>query len=305
MTGQETKNLPASIHSRLLNKARAEGRPFNELLQYFAMERFLYRLSKSKHADKFILKGALMVISWAASPSRPTSDIDLLGMTRNEPTNIASIVRDICTVEVVPDGIVFDVQSVQMDAIADVAGYSGVRVRLQARLGTARVHLQLDIGFGDPIVPGPKAFDYPVLLDLPAPRLKGYSRESIVAEKLESIVRFGMLNSRLKDFYDIWLMADRFDFDGEELCAAIRATFSNRNRDVDTGAVSLIEDYAGDKTRAPQWAAFCKKNRITPAPPDLGETARSIVRFVDPLINTISSDEHFSGQWPAGGPWQQ
>ena len=304
MSEQEAKNLPASIYRRLLNKARAEGRPFNELLQYFAIERFLYRLSKSKYANKFILKGALMVTAWEASPSRPTSDIDFLGLTKNEPASIASIVQNICTVEVVPDGIDFDVQSVRVETITDVAEYPGVRVRLQVRLGPARVPLQLDIGFGDPIVPGPETFDYPVLLDLPAPRLKGYSRESVVAEKLESIVRFGMLNSRLKDFYDIWFMASRFDFNGEQLGAAIQATFSNRNRNVDTASVSQIEDYAGDETRASQWAAFCRKNRLTPDPPDLVRTVRAIIQFIDPLIIAISSGEHFMGKWPAGGPWQ-
>jgi predicted nucleotidyltransferase component of viral defense system len=304
VSGQETKNLPASIHRRLLNKAKAEDRPFNELLQYFTMERFLYRLSKSKYANKFILKGALMVITWEASPSRPTSDIDLLGLTKNEPANIEAIVRDICTVEVVPDGIDFDVKSVQVETTTDVAEYPGVRARLQARLGPARVPLQLDIGFGDPIVPGPETFDYPVLLDLPAPRLKGYSRESVVAEKLESIVRFGMLNSRLKDFYDIWLMANRLDFDGGELGAAIQATFSNRNRNVDTAAISQIEEYAGDKARASQWVAFCRKNRLTPEPPDLARTVATIVRFIGPLIIAISSGEHCKDKWLAGGPWQ-
>jgi predicted nucleotidyltransferase component of viral defense system len=304
VSAKETKNLPASIHRRLLNKARAEDRPFNELLQYFAIERFLYRLSKSKHANKFILKGALMVISWEASPSRPTADIDFLGLTKNEPANIEAVVRDVCTEAVVPDGIDFDVKSIQVETITDITEYQGLRVRLLARLGPARVPLQLDIGFGDPIVPGPETFDYPVLLDLPGPRLNGYSRESVVAEKLECIFRFGMLNSRLKDFYDIWLIINRFDFNGEELDAAIQATFSNRKRKVDTAAISQVQDYAGDKTRASQWVAFCRKNRLTPEPPDLARTVETIIKFIDPLIIAISSGENFRARWPAGGPWQ-
>ena len=305
MSKRETKNLAASIHGRLLNKAKEEGRPFNELLQYFAMERFLYRLSKSTHAREFVLKGALMVLSWEGPLSRPTSDIDVLAMTKNDLANIVSIVEDVCAAQVVPDGIEFDAQSVRAETITDIAEYPGVRARILAHLGSARVIVQLDIGFGDPVVPGPKAFDYPVLLDLPAPHLKGYSRESVISEKLESIARFGMLNSRLKDYYDIWLLASQFDFDGEILAAAIEATFSNRQRAIDATLGRQIMTYADDKTRAARWTAFCKKNKLTPGPPGLVETAALIVRFIEPVITAISSGERFAGRWQSAGPWEQ
>ncbi len=303
MSEREPKNLAVSIHRRLLNRAREEGRPFNELLQYYAIERFLYRLAKSRHARKFVLKGALLVLSWEAPLSRPTSDIDFLGMTKNDLANIVSIVKEICAVRVVPDGIEFDAGSVQVETIRDIAEYPGVRARILAHLGSARVIVQLDIGFGDPIVPGPKAFDYPVLLDLPAPHLKGYSRESVIAEKLESIARLGMLNSRLKDFYDIWLLASQFDFNGEILAAAIEATFTNRQRAVDAALGRRIKEYAADETRGAQWKAFCSQNRLTPDPPDLVGVAALIVRFIEPIVAAFSSGERFIGQWRAAGGW--
>ncbi len=303
MSNREPINIAASVHSRLLNRARQEDRPFNELLQYYAMERFLYRLSKSPHASKFILKGALLVLTWEAPLSRPTSDIDFLGITENNLPNILSIVEEICAIRVTPDGLEFDAVNVQVETITDIAEYPGVRARILAHLGLAHVTVQLDIGFGDPIVPGPEAVDYPVLLDLPAPRIRGYSRESVIAEKLESIARFGMLNSRLKDFYDIWLLASRFDFNGATLAAAIEATFTSRQRAVEAALDRQIREYAHEKARGAQWKAFCSKNRLTPDPPGLVAVAELIVRFIEPVVAKLSSGERFVGQWRAAGRW--
>jgi len=189
------------MRQRLLNKARETGRPFNELLQYFAMERFLYRLSKSAHADKFVLKGALMFVAWQAPVTRPTMDIDLLGITENSVVAIVAIAREICSWEVEADGLVFESDSVGGERIVEDADYGGVRIRFRGTLGTARVTMQLDIGFGDVVVPKPEMADYPTILNLPIPRLRGYSRESAVAEKFEAMVKLGALNSRVKDFF--------------------------------------------------------------------------------------------------------
>ncbi|MEA2079138.1 MAG: nucleotidyl transferase AbiEii/AbiGii toxin family protein, partial [Pseudomonadota bacterium] len=209
------------MRQHLLNKARESGRPFNELLQYFAMERFLYRLSKSVHADKFVLKGALMFTAWQAPVTRPTMDIDLLGITDNSVDAIIDIARDICLQQVEPDGSVFEPDSIGGERIVEDADYGGVRVRFRGTLGTARVIVQLNIGFGDVVVPKPEMADYPTILNLPMPRLKGYSRESVVAEKFEAMVKLGVLNSRVKDFFDIWLLSRQFDFDGETLALTI------------------------------------------------------------------------------------
>ena len=201
------KNLPASVRQRLLDRARSGQRPFNELLQYYAMERFLYRLTRSAHAGRFILKGALMLRVWRSPEIRSTMDIDMLARTSNGEADILAQIREIMAVNVEPDGIVFDPASIQAERITEDADYEGIRIRFRALLDTARVTLQIDVGFGDIIYPGPEESDLPAMLDFPPPRLLCYSRESAIAEKFEAMVKLGVLNSRMKDFYDIWLLS--------------------------------------------------------------------------------------------------
>ncbi len=222
------KNHAASVHARLLRLAHDTKRPFQELLQYFGMERFLYRLGRSGHAEQFVLKGALMLRVWDAPTARPTRDVDLLGRLDNSPENLARVVGEVCDVDVEPDGAVFKASTVRAKRIKEDADYEGVRVLFQGLLGKARIPMQIDVGFGDVLVSGPQPLTYPTLLDMPAPMLKGYPRESVVAEKFEAMVKLGTLNSRMKDFYDLWYMARRFDFDGALLARAVSATFSNR-----------------------------------------------------------------------------
>ncbi|MEE8210918.1 MAG: nucleotidyl transferase AbiEii/AbiGii toxin family protein [Acidiferrobacterales bacterium] len=225
---RSVSNVAASVHQRLLNVARQTNRPFNELLQYFAVERFVYRLSRSPHADKFVLKGALMFVVWRAPVSRPTMDIDLLGFVESRIDSIVTVTKEVCMQKVDPDGLLFDPESVQGERIVEDADYQGVRIRFRGSLGTARITMQLDVGFGDVVVPRPTMAAYPTILSFPAPQLRGYSRESAVAEKLEAMVKLGVLNSRMKDFYDIWFLARQFDFDGRILTKAILKTFATR-----------------------------------------------------------------------------
>lgn len=224
MTRRPVVDTAASVRQRLLNIARDKGRPFNEVLQYFAMERFLYRLGKSDHDRKFILKGALMLVAWEAPLARSTKDIDLLGRMNNTIEDVVDAIKAACSLEVIPDGLLFDVKSVVGQRIAEEADYEGVRVRFRGNLGNARIIMQVGVGFGDVIVPGPDEVDYPTLLDLPAPRLLGYSRESAIAEKFEAMVKLGILNSRMKDFFDIWLLSRQFEFNGLTLSDAIQKT---------------------------------------------------------------------------------
>lgn len=177
-------NLAASIRQRLLNKGRGTRRPFNEILQYFAMERFLYRLAMSPHVDKFILKGALMLTAWQAPMSRPTMDIDLQGFAPNSINTLVEVIKAVCMQVVEPDGLTFEPESVEGERIVEDADYEGVRVRFRGNLGTARITMQIDIGFGDVVVPQPLMVEYPTILPLPAPRLRGYSQESAIAENL-------------------------------------------------------------------------------------------------------------------------
>ncbi|MFZ5593179.1 MAG: nucleotidyl transferase AbiEii/AbiGii toxin family protein [Pseudomonadota bacterium] len=303
MTQRRGSNIAASIRQRLFNKARETGRPFNEVLQYFAMERFLYRLSKSDHAGKFVLKGALMFTAWQAPVTRPTMDIDLLGITDNSVDAIIAIVKSICQQDVEPDGLVFDAAGVEGERIVEDADYAGVRVRFRGTLGTARVTMQLDIGFGDVVVPAPSTADYPTLLDLPAPRLRGYSRESAVAEKFEAMVKLGVLNSRVKDFFDIWLLSRQFDFDGTIMARAMTETFAARGTAIPAAPVALTRDFANDAARQTQWRAFIRKSRLENVPSDFAEIVEAVAVFFGPVTRALAAGESFQGSWKVPGPW--
>lgn len=201
------RDIGASVRQRLLNRARAEGRPFQELLQYFAMERFLYRLAKSAFADLFVLKGALLLTAWKAPVTRPTINIDLAGKTSNELDHIRSVISELCESTTEADGLEFDPASIEVQRIQEDAEYEGVRVRFQGMLARARIPIQIDIGFGDVIVPKPVDVEYPAMLEFPPPVLRCYPKETVVAEKLEALTVLGMLNSRIKDYYDMALLA--------------------------------------------------------------------------------------------------
>jgi hypothetical protein len=183
------KNIPVSVHDRLLNRARRDKRPFGEILQYYAMERFLYRLSQSRHADRFILKGALMLRFWQLPELRPTMDIDMLGRSSNKEADIVAQLRDILVMDVEPDGLTFKTDSIQAERITEDADYEGIRIRFLGLLDAARIHMQIDIGFGDVVFPNPERVDFPAMLDFKAPRLLCYSRESSIAEKFEAMVK--------------------------------------------------------------------------------------------------------------------
>ncbi len=201
-----------SVKQRLLNKARSDNRSFNELLQYYVMERFLYRLSVSPHASNYMLKGALLLKVWSSLESRSTMDIDMLGKAKNV-DQVLRHVQDILQVKVEPDGLVFDRESLRAERITKHAGYNGVRVPFWGFLGKAQIRMQIDIGFGDVVYPEPKQEALPCMLDFPAPWLLCYSPESAIAEKFQAIIYLGSLNSRMKDFYDIWLLSRQFQFE--------------------------------------------------------------------------------------------
>jgi predicted nucleotidyltransferase component of viral defense system len=255
------KNLTASVRDRLFAQAKKSGRLFNELLQYYAMERFLYRLTKSKYAARFILKGALMLRVWQSPESRPTMDIDLLGITSNDEAEITGQIREILSIEVEPDGLHFDATSIRVERITEDAEYQGLRVRFRGILRTAKINMQLDIGFGDVVFPEPELSKYPTILDFPAPQLRCYSPESAIAEKLEAMVKLGELNSRMKDFYDIWMLARQFDFDSASLVEAIRKTFTRRQTDLPASIAALSKEF-GEAKQA-QWNAFRKRLEAT------------------------------------------
>ncbi|MFZ1987404.1 MAG: nucleotidyl transferase AbiEii/AbiGii toxin family protein [Desulfatitalea sp.] len=295
------RNIPASVRQRLLNRAKKDGRPFNELLQYYAMERFLYRLSQSNHAERFVLKGALMLSVWRSPDLRPTMDIDMLGRTSNGEADIVAQIRDILAVNAEPDGVAFHPDSIQTERITEDADYAGIRIRFLAVLDSARINIQIDIGFGDVVYPGPEESELPTMLDYPAPRLLCYSKESAIAEKLEAMVKLGMLNSRMKDFYDIWLLSRHFDFDGRKLAEAIRQTFKQRSTALPEEIEAFTESFINAKET--QWTAFRKRLKKPSVPVAFSEVETAVDGFLTPVIASVSSGRSSPTLWTAPGPW--
>jgi len=300
---RKVTHIATSVRQRLLNEAHATDRPFNELLQYFAMERFLYRLSRSPHGERFVLKGALMLAMWGVSLTRPTKDIDFLGHVPNDIDRIVSAVKEVCAQEVEPDGLDFDRDSIRGQRIAEETEYEGVRVRFHGKLGTASVTMQLDVGFGDAVVPAPVTMDYPTILDLPVPRIRGYTRESLIAEKFHTMVRRGLLNSRMRDFFDVWILSRQFDFDGGVLAAAVRETFARRDLEVASRPVALSAEFAADTAKAAQWRGFLRKSRLEGVSSELAEVVAAIAAFLGPVAEVLHEGGAFEGRWKAPGPW--
>jgi predicted nucleotidyltransferase component of viral defense system len=303
MTKCNVTNVAASVRQKLQNVARSMGRPFQEVLQYYAMERFLYRLSQSSHANRFILKGALMFNVWRAPTSRPTKDVDLLGRMENNIESLAEVMRDVCREQVDPDGIAFDPGSVQGTRIEEDADYEGVRVTFRGSLENARIPMQIDIGFGDVVFPEPEVTDYPTILEYAAPKLRGYSRETAIAEKFEAMVKLGLLNSRMKDFYDIWLLSRQFDFDGMKLATAIERTFSHRGTNVVAHPVAFTSAFATEETKLAQWEGFVRKSKLTDAPGELAIVVDAIASFLGPPAAAVGDGRSFTNCWSAPGPW--
>jgi len=298
-----TRDIAASIRQRLLNHARARGRPFNEVLQYFALERFLYRLGCSPYRPQFVLKGALMFTVWQSPFSRPTRDIDLLGRLDNTVEHVVSAIQEICQEPAPEDGLRFATENLVGQRIIETAHYEGVRARFTAYLGTARIPMQIDIGFGDPLVPGPSLVRLPTILDLPPPELQGYSRESAIAEKLQIMVYLGEINSRMKDFYDIWLLATHFDFDGSVLAQAIHETFRWRQTTLPQTPVAFSDAFAQDVEKQTQWLAFVRRHGLEETPTTLHEVIQVIAAFLQPVIQALSEGQRFDRRWSPGGPW--
>jgi hypothetical protein len=270
-----TNKSPASIRARLKNLADAEKQDFNLVLTRFGLERLLYRLSTSRHAGNYLLKGALLFSIWYAEPMRPTRDADLLGFGDDDVATAVAAFKEICAIRV-EDGIIFDTDSVKAAAIRKDAGYGGVRVDLLGNLDGARIALQVDIGFGDAVTPGPEQVRYPVLLeDLPAPRLRAYPKYTVIAEKLHAICLLGIANSRMKDYFDLRMLLNDNELDATALVAAVRATFHRRELKIPTALpIGLSDAFGADAPKQKQWDAFLRKGRL--AAPSLSQTVTEV-----------------------------
>lgn len=285
-----TPNTAVSVRARLLNVAKAQGVDFNQVLVRFALERILYRLTQSPHADRFVLKGALLFTLWYDMPHRATRDADLLGFGSSDLTSVAQVFRDIAAVPV-DDGIVFDPASVTVEEIRKEAGYGGVRVVIAGDLARARCKTQIDVGFGDAVTPAPVDSVYPVLLeDMPAPRLRAYPTYTVIAEKLHAIALLGMTNSRLKDYFDLSVLLEKETLDTDLLAQAIKATFERRGMAVPDALrggmpVGLTDEFAQDASRQALWLAFLKKNELPPEP--LPAIVGRLSEALAPALNAV------------------
>ena len=283
MTKEKPRNLPASVRQRLMNVARSQQEDFQLVLTRYALERLLYRLSQSEHRDVFVLKGAMLFQLWGDQPHRPTRDLDLLGRGDNSIPRFERIFREVCELAVEEDGLVFSAKSVRGDTIKEDQEYEGLRLNLDCRLENARIPIQIDIGFGDVVTPAAVEVTYPVLLDFPAPVLPAYSRESVVAEKFQAMVMLGIVNSRMKDFYDLWVLARQFEFQGPVLCQAIRATFERRRTSVPAEVpVALSSEFTQDRGKQTQWRAFTGKGKLEIGGTGLGEVVDFLRGFLMP-----------------------
>ena len=280
---KEIKNIGASVRARLLNLSKANGQSFDLVLTRFALERLLFRLSQSPHADRFVLKGAMLMMSWFDDPHRGTRDLDLLGFGDPSEAAMLATFRDILAQDA-EDGVVFDPDTLRVDRIREELDYGGLRLRAIASVGGARINLTIDIGFGDALEPGAEVVDYPVMLDLPAPRLRAYARETVIAEKFQAMVALGRANSRMKDFYDIWILSRSFTFDDDRLARAIAATFARRGTAIPSELPdALTPAFAADEQKQRQWRAFVEDLSVNPG--ELGDVVGELRVFLMPYAS--------------------
>jgi predicted nucleotidyltransferase component of viral defense system len=306
MTRRRSKNIASSVRQRLLDLSRTRSEDFQLILTRFTAERLLYRLSQSNHAERFMLKGALLFALWTGRMLRPTRDVDLLGFGAPGAEELVTVFREICDLELEqPDGLRFDAESVTAEPIREDQEYEGIRIRIRVTLGQARIDLQVDVGFGDAVTPSPDIIDFPSLLDFPAPRIRAYPRETVIAEKYQAMVQLGIANSRMKDFFDIWVMAQDFPFDGPTLSEAIRATFQRRRTLVPASPpIALSSAFGEDATKGLQWQAFTTRSGIRDSVPIFDSVVADLAKFIMPPSQAVAEGVEFSQQWEPGGPWK-
>jgi predicted nucleotidyltransferase component of viral defense system len=300
-----TTGLARSVHDRLIAHAKAAGLDPTFVLARFALERFLYRLSISEHGERFVLKGGLLMLAWFGETLRPTRDADFLGLDAMDDRALATVFAQIAEVEAEPDGVTFDPVSITVAPIRGEDAYGGRRLTLEARLGNARIPVQVDVGFGDAMTPGPEWLDYPALLDLPAPRLKAYNEETLIAEKVHAMVVLAARNSRMRDFYDLYELQARGAFAGPRLVRAVRQTFKRRKTEIPSERpVGLTAEFAETRESMTRWSAFVRRSGMTGVALELSDVIVAVDRFLAPVIEAARGGGAFDFKWEGGGPWR-
>ena len=302
---REPRNVAASVRARLQNLAREQQANFQRVLTRYALERLLFRLSVSPHKELFLLKGAMLYAAWLADPFRTTRDLDLLSFADRETAPHLEIFRNICAHPVPDDGLHFDIENILAEPIRDDRTHGALRVRTSAQLAAAIIPVQIDVGFGDAVTPGPLELEYPVLLDHPAPTLNAYPRETVAAEKFEAIVALDLANSRMKDFYDLLAMSRLFAFEGMTLAAAMRATFERRATAIPRERPPpLTHAFSEDPRKLGQWRSFLARDPLLIDEPDLRTVIREIGDFVMPAARAALDDRRMPGRWTSAGGWR-
>jgi len=305
MNTKAQKNPAASIRARLLAHARRHGDDYQRVLTRYAIERLLFRLSRTEGAENFVLKGAMLFVTWPEHAFRPTGDVDLLGQGDPDPSIIAELFTRICQVEC-DDGIAFNPATLKVEPVREADKYQGVRLNLKGGLDRAVIHVQVDIGFGDHVYPSPKRQAFPNLLpDLPAASVLMYPPETVVAEKFEAMIRFGEMNGRIKDFYDMWVTTRTFRFDLPGLVEAVSGTLSRRETAIPTEMpVGLTEAFARIAEERGLWSGFLRRNPPARQPPPFADLQGELRRFFGPVIASLLLPEGARGQWdPDLGAW--
>jgi len=294
--------LAQSVRDRLLNRMRETGEEYQVLLTRFALERLLYRLTQLPEGEGFVLKGAFTFLIWEGRLGRQTRDLDLLGSGPPEAERLRGTLLRACQADVTDDGVEFDTDTLEVDPIRKGAEYEGLRAKLYAHIGSARLRLRVDVGFGDAAVPEPERRAFPGLLDFPEPEVRAYRPETVVAEKLHGMVRYGRANTRMKDFYDIWRISKRFEIEGEALTAAIRATFRRRETPLpEETPIALTEEFAEEPGKTRQWAAFL--GQVGREETNLPEVISSLQDFLCPVLRAARGEATSLGTWTPEGQW--
>lgn len=303
---REVKNKAASIRAKLMNIARAEKIDFDFLLLRYFQERFLYRLAISEFSDRFILKGGLLLICLKMPMSRPTKDIDFLAKEiKNDPVELEHIFRSITAISC-NDGVKFISSSLISEQIKENADYEGIRIKIDATLGQARKKLQMDIGFGDVIIPRAMQMEFPTLLEEKPPMIKVYSIESIISEKFEAMVKLAMLNSRIKDFYDIYTLSVSYNFQSDRLKKAIESTFYRRKTSIPDSPLIFRLEFHRDEEKQRQWSAFLRKSRLHDVNQGFNEIMERVTSFLKPIVESIGDKTREEKIWDAiTGCWKK
>lgn len=301
---KDPPNLAVSVRQQLLNLSRTRDVDLNLLLTRYVSERFLYRLAQSPYASQFVLKGALLLQVWLPKLNRPTRDMDLLGFGDLTDVHLHRIFVDISQQPVKADGVYFLADTVKVSPIREQDEYGGHRVTIEGRLSSARLYVQMGVGVGDSVIPPAEWIDYPVLIDLPQPRLRAYRPETAIAEKLHAMVWLDMQNSRMKDFFDVWGLAEERMFVGDLLVSAVRSTFERRKTAIPNAMpVALTPVFAGDPVKVQQWNAFLDRSSLRQIPNDFPTIVEKIAQFLRPVLAAARQETAFLQSWLPGGPW--